>query len=95
MSSEGEDRPERRPAPALRIREIPSDPVRSRKKAGKRVWPMTEIDPQKMRDHNWAHQVANNLATTPSEERCGILGRSVLFDIPHFDIIRDVPPDYM
>lgn len=39
----------------------------------------------------WANEIENGLA----EEINGIKGRSVLFDIPEFDIIHDVPPEPM
>lgn len=57
---------------------------------------MTKIkEPEDIRDHLWTEHIADNLDTIPEKDRYGIKKKSLLFQLPDFDIIHDVVIDYM
>ena len=61
------------------------------------VWPKTSADaPQRTREEIFEiiQKIENNQELTIDEAK-GIAGRSVFFDIPSFNFVRDIPVDYL
>lgn len=62
-----------------------------RRRPTKRVWPPTCIGTT--RTHENVLDIAENLETCDNTK--GVLGKSILFDIEDFDVVQDVPAEYM
>lgn len=65
----------------------------SNDKTRKRAWPPSTSD-SPLRNHNDSLVAANNANWSPDELK-GVIGKSLLFDLPGFDIVNDIPVDYM
>lgn len=65
-----------------------------KKKSSRITWPACTANSQPRTRENISEILENIDVLTPQEKK-GIIGRSVLFDIPRYNFVRDTPAEYM
>ena len=79
------------------LKDLTESEKKLRPKQSHIVWPKTSADaPQRTREEIFEiiQKLENNQELTIDEAK-GIVGRSVFFDIPSFNFVRDIPVDYL
>jgi hypothetical protein len=70
--------------------------VRLRNGYRKRVYPVdNDVHRAPLRTHDETLEIANRLEELDQNDRKGVTGKSVLFDIQGFDVIKSMMPEYM